>query len=94
MQYLDADSIGYLSLEGLTAGVKGGASKYCTSCYTGAYPVAFPRDEAAYLQLALKLSPESPPAEQPEPMVPLPLDDGSGHPEQRRRVLEKDPVTS
>ena len=30
-------------------------SSYCTSCYTGRYPVAFPRDEAAYLQLALKL---------------------------------------
>ena len=29
--------------------------RYCTSCYTGEYPVAFPRDEAAYLQLALKL---------------------------------------
>ena len=27
---------------------------YCTSCYTGVYPVAFPRDEHAYLQLALK----------------------------------------
>jgi len=28
---------------------------YCTSCYTGVYPVPFPRDEASYLQLALKL---------------------------------------
>ena len=28
---------------------------YCTSCYTGQYPVAFPRDENAYLQLTLKL---------------------------------------
>jgi hypothetical protein len=28
---------------------------YCTSCYTGEYPVAFPKNEAAYLQLALKL---------------------------------------
>ena len=28
---------------------------YCTSCYTGVYPVAFPRDEQAYLQLALKV---------------------------------------
>jgi hypothetical protein len=28
---------------------------YCTSCYTGQYPVAFPQNEAAYLQLALKL---------------------------------------
>jgi hypothetical protein len=27
---------------------------YCTSCYTGEYPVAFPQNEAAYLQLALK----------------------------------------
>jgi hypothetical protein len=40
--------------------VKGGGSKYCTSCYTGVYPVAFPRDEAAYLQLALKLNGDAP----------------------------------
>ena len=38
--------------------MKGGRSSYCTSCYTGVYPVAFPRDEAAYLQLALKLNGE------------------------------------
>ena len=43
---------------GADGGVKGGQSKYCTSCYTGVYPVAFPRDEAAYLQLALKLNSE------------------------------------
>jgi amidophosphoribosyltransferase len=61
-RYLDADSIGYLSQQGLTSCVKGGSSKYCTSCYTGVYPIAFPRDEAAYLQLALKLNsaPEEP----------------------------------
>ena len=63
-KYLDADSIGYLSHEGLTSCVRGGSSKYCTSCYTGTYPIAFPRDEAAYLQLALKLNPE------PEPLEP------------------------
>jgi amidophosphoribosyltransferase len=57
-KYLDADSIAYLSLDGLTGAVSGGRSRYCTSCYTGVYPVAFPRDEAAYLQLALKLNPE------------------------------------
>jgi hypothetical protein len=28
---------------------------YCTSCYTGTYPVEFPRDTTSYLQLALKL---------------------------------------
>jgi amidophosphoribosyltransferase len=58
-KYLDADSLAYLSLEGLTGAVNGGKSRYCTSCYTGAYPVAFPRDEAAYLQLALKLNGEA-----------------------------------
>ncbi len=59
-KYLDADSVSYLSLDGLTGAVRGGRSKYCTSCYTGVYPVAFPRDEAAYLQLALKLNTDSP----------------------------------
>jgi amidophosphoribosyltransferase len=61
-KYVDADSVAYLSLDGLTGAVKGGSSKYCTSCYTGVYPVAFPRDEAAYLQLALKLNADAPQA--------------------------------
>jgi len=55
-KYLDADSLSYLSLEGLTGSVAGGHSAYCTSCYTGNYPVEFPRNEAAYLQLTLKLN--------------------------------------
>lgn len=55
-KYLDADSVAYLSLDGLTGSVKHGRERYCTSCYTGVYPVAFPRDETAYLQLALKLN--------------------------------------
>jgi amidophosphoribosyltransferase len=59
-KYLDADSVSYLTLDGLTSAVKGGRSKYCTSCYTGVYPVAFPRNESAYLQLALKLNGENP----------------------------------
>ncbi len=58
-QYLDADSVGYLSLEGLLTSVGQGRASYCTSCYTGVYPVAFPRDEASYLQLALKLDKEA-----------------------------------
>jgi amidophosphoribosyltransferase len=53
--FLDADSIGYLTLEGLMSAVGSGNSSYCSSCYTGQYPVPFPRDEATYLQLALKL---------------------------------------
>jgi amidophosphoribosyltransferase len=53
--FLEADSVGYLSLDGLLSAVKNEKSAYCTSCYTGVYPVEFPRDEATYLQLALKL---------------------------------------
>jgi amidophosphoribosyltransferase len=74
-KYLDADSVAYLSLDGLTDAVRGGKSKYCTSCYTGVYPVAFPRDEAAYLQLALKLNPEpAAPVDQPTSAAELAKD--------------------
>lgn len=54
-QYLEADSLAYLSLEGLLGAVGPQRHHYCTSCYTGQYPVAFPRDDESYLQLALKL---------------------------------------
>ena len=53
-KYVEADSVEYLSLPGLKAAVGSEQNSYCTSCYTGVYPVAFPRDEQAYLQLALK----------------------------------------
>ncbi|MGE3959127.1 MAG: amidophosphoribosyltransferase [Vicinamibacterales bacterium] len=56
--YLDCDSVAYLSLEGLMKAVGDGSGHYCSSCYTGQYPVAFPRDERSYLQLALKLDKE------------------------------------
>ncbi len=54
-RYIGADTLGYLSLEGLLESVGPSRHSYCTSCYTAEYPVAFPRNEAAYLQLALKL---------------------------------------
>jgi amidophosphoribosyltransferase len=54
-KYLEADSVGYLSLEGLLEAVGSERTSYCSSCYTGRYPVEFPRDQASYLQLALKL---------------------------------------
>ena len=56
--YLDCDSVAYLSLDGLMTAVGEGSGHYCSSCYTGLYPVAFPRDERSYLQLALKLDKE------------------------------------
>src|SRR5688572_26202130 len=73
-RYIDADSVAYLSLDGLMGAVSGGNAKYCSSCYTGVYPVAFPRDEAAYLQLALKLNGDAPqppaqPARDAQPAV-------------------------
>jgi amidophosphoribosyltransferase len=57
--YLDCDSVAYLSLDGLMKAVGDGSGNYCSSCYTGQYPVAFPRDERSYLQLALKLDKEA-----------------------------------
>jgi amidophosphoribosyltransferase len=54
-EFLEADSVGYMSLEGLLTAVGSERRSYCSSCYTGVYPVAIPRDEATYLQLALKL---------------------------------------
>src|SRR6188472_633678 len=68
-EFLEADSVAYLSLEGLTDSVPDGKTRYCTSCYTGVYPVAFPRDEKAYLQLALKLNPEPAPPSSPQPVT-------------------------
>jgi amidophosphoribosyltransferase len=38
-QYVEADSLAYLSLEGMLASVSGPPESYCTSCWTGDYPV-------------------------------------------------------
>jgi amidophosphoribosyltransferase len=54
-KFLGVDSLRYLSLDGLLSSVNGQRSNYCTSCYTGRYPIPFPRDQAAHLQLPLKL---------------------------------------
>ena len=54
--YLDADSVAYLSLDGLMRAVgEGSESATAARATPGVYPVAFPRDEKSYLQLALKL---------------------------------------
>ncbi|MDT8420814.1 MAG: amidophosphoribosyltransferase [Desulfuromonadales bacterium] len=44
--YVTADSLGYLSLEGLIASVQkhgDGPGNFCESCFSGKYPVKFPR---------------------------------------------------
>ncbi|HEX8031503.1 MAG TPA: amidophosphoribosyltransferase [Vicinamibacterales bacterium] len=70
-KYVGADTLGYLSLGGLLSSVKAKGPSYCTSCYTGNYPVAFPRDEGSYLQLSLKMDAkrEPLPEEEPETVV-------------------------
>ncbi|MFN3476665.1 MAG: amidophosphoribosyltransferase, partial [Candidatus Methylomirabilales bacterium] len=49
-RYLGADSLGYLSLKGLLQAV-GKKESFCTSCFTGRYPVEFPREEGTQLPL-------------------------------------------
>jgi amidophosphoribosyltransferase len=50
-KYIEADSLRYLSLEGLLDAVNSHRDDYCTSCYTGRYPLPFPRHEAESLKL-------------------------------------------
>jgi amidophosphoribosyltransferase len=38
-RFLEADSLGYLSLESLRRAVGDTRGQYCTSCYTGVYPM-------------------------------------------------------
>ena len=55
-RYIGADSLGYLSVDGLLASVGTDAREpTARRAIRAGYPVAFPRNEAAYLQLALKL---------------------------------------
>jgi amidophosphoribosyltransferase len=54
-EFLEADSVAYLSHQGMMSAVGNQGGSYCSSCYTGVYPVQIPSDEARYLQLALKL---------------------------------------
>ena len=40
-KYIEADSLGYLSLPGLIRSLDGRGSEFCTACYTGQYPIDF-----------------------------------------------------
>jgi len=42
-RYITADSLGYLSREGLLTAVGGDDSSYCRACFSGDYPIAFPK---------------------------------------------------
>ncbi len=50
-RYLGADSVGYLSLEGMLKAVGGDESRFCHACFTGDYRVGFPREDTSQLAL-------------------------------------------
>lgn len=49
-RYIRADSLGYLSLDGMLRAV-GKEGGFCLSCFTGRYPVEFPFEDEAQLPL-------------------------------------------
>jgi amidophosphoribosyltransferase len=56
-KYIEADSLAYLSMEGLLEAVSAKPNEFCTACYSGKYPLDFdgmmPDAKEAELQLDL-----------------------------------------
>jgi amidophosphoribosyltransferase len=50
-RYLGADSVGYLSLEGMMKAVGGDSGRFCHACFTGDYQVGFPQEDRSQLAL-------------------------------------------
>ncbi len=54
-KYVTADSLGYLTLEGLKGALKCPGSvdpsSFCEACFSGKYPVAFPREDTSQMSL-------------------------------------------
>jgi amidophosphoribosyltransferase len=54
-KHLRADSLSYLSLDGMLKAVsgmeEGGGNGFCTACYSNKYPIEFPRERV--LQIGL-----------------------------------------
>ncbi len=59
-KFLEVDSLGFISLEGLLSAVTGDKSHYCTACYSGKYPLPFGREADKYI-LERKFAGESRP---------------------------------
>jgi amidophosphoribosyltransferase len=43
-KFMDVDTLGYLSLEGLLKSVPNSDKRYCTACFSGEYPTCIPSD--------------------------------------------------
>ena len=50
-RYVGADSLGYLSVEGLMKAIGGERDAWCTACWTDEYPVPIPRSAAEQMRL-------------------------------------------
>ena len=50
-RYIGADSLGYLSLDGMLKAVGGDGGRFCHACFSGAYEVGFPKEDTAQLAL-------------------------------------------
>ncbi len=53
--FVGADTLHYLSLDGLVDAVPQPRSALCTACFTGEYPIPVPAEEARAAQVALEL---------------------------------------
>ena len=53
---MGADTLAYLSIEGLRQAIGDRHHHYCNACYTRSYPVDPPRDTDAYRQMVLKIA--------------------------------------
>ena len=62
-QFLGADTLLYLSLDGLHEAVGPTHPSYCNACYTREYPVAPPSDKDAYMQMVLKMPDDEHPSD-------------------------------
>jgi len=49
--YIGADSVAYLSVEGLKAALTGSGESYCTACWTGDYPVPIAGEDRRQAEL-------------------------------------------
>jgi amidophosphoribosyltransferase len=54
-RHLDADSLGYLSHEGLMASVGPTPHRFCSACFTDNYPVPFPTESREQMKLFEKV---------------------------------------
>ena len=71
--HINADTLGYLSLEGTIAATRVGENRHCTACFSGVYPAEVP---IQFDKFALETSKNRPdhelPMSPPEPAtVPL-----------------------